>query len=509
VLVGKITLVGLEGVEIGAEESALLERVQPAGVILFARNIDSPEQVRRLCDRLRAILRPEPILGIDQEGGTVERLRRILGPLPPALAVAASGSATRARSLGAVCGAALRLLGLNLDLAPVVDLGWSGADNALGTRVFGRCPRRVAALARSFLRGLRRQGIEGCLKHFPGLGRARVDTHHELSLIDRSAKELERDLWPFRRLLREAPSVMIAHAAYPALAASDVPATRSAPIATALLREQIGYSGCAFSDDLRMGGLLLPPAEGAIECLRAGCDALLLCGPIGEHIGELEAIDRQVRKGWRGPSPPAPLPQGEGREIDLERRFAEAARRVEALRSALGREPAADWSDASWARCKRRALALSRKVAAASLRREGEAVAIDPAAAPLVLLPEAELIVEQLPRLRRRFAEALATYPIRLDSTEAEWLAAQNGSRSVVLATIDADRHPGQQQLATRLAQTRRLAGQLQLGFPEESTRGLAPSTVFAWHSERHFVEYGLRALFGRFECRGADPLAV
>jgi beta-N-acetylhexosaminidase len=490
VRIGQITLVGLEGPELTEVERELLECFRPAGVILFARNVKSAQGLRRLCDRLRQVLGRDAILGIDQEGGRVERLRQILGPLPPALAVAATGKPVLAQQLGAVCGSALKLLGLNLNLAPVVDLGLSGADNALGTRVFGQSPKLVEELARRFLKGLLSAGVEGCLKHFPGLGGARADSHHLLPVIERSSAELQDDLRPFRKLQDLGRSLMLAHAAYPALAPRQLPASRAPEIATELLRRRLGYKGCAFSDDLRMGGLGLPPAQGGIECLRAGCDALLLCGPIGEHIEDLEALQAALD------CDPALRP-----------RYVSASRRVSALRRALVRRGRSSWKAERWASCRRRARHLSAKVASLALRREGPPVRLEQTRRPALLVPGSDFTLAQRGSLLGSLKLQLTIYPLELDQREAHRIAAAT-TEPVLLATADADRYPGQQWLARELARRRLLAGHLQLGFPEQSTRALAPTTVFAYHTEKHFIRFSLRALLGRLPCRGIDPLA-
>ncbi|HSM52098.1 MAG TPA: glycoside hydrolase family 3 N-terminal domain-containing protein, partial [Thermoanaerobaculia bacterium] len=189
---------------------------------------------------------------------------------------------------GRAVGELLRACGFDLDFAPVVDLDRGQLGNALDGRCVGRDTRAVSARGRAFLEGLASRGIAGCLKHFPGLGGASVDTHREGAPIGLSRRQLARDLRPFRDLAAFAPAVMAGHAAYPAWDPSGRPATLSRPIATGLLRREVGFRGLLFGDDLEMGALAGHGglAERAEEALAAGCDALLVCSELGE-AGEI------------------------------------------------------------------------------------------------------------------------------------------------------------------------------------------------------------------------------
>ncbi len=175
-------VVGVPGPEMEPEQLRILEEIQPAGVILFQRNIQSIGQVRELVSEL-ADLDPRPFIAIDLEGGVVNRLRPIWGELPSAAAAAAAGRRA-VRALGEAAGAACRSLGIHLDLAPVVDLERPHAFIAQQGRCFAADPERVAILARVFNEGLAKWGVRGCLKHFPGLGEILLDTHEELPLLD-------------------------------------------------------------------------------------------------------------------------------------------------------------------------------------------------------------------------------------------------------------------------------------------------------------------------------------
>jgi beta-N-acetylhexosaminidase len=187
-------------------------------------------------------------------------------------------------------GSALRALDLDVDLAPVVDLDRGAQSNALDGRYFGASAREVTLRARAFLDGLHRAGVAGCLKHFPGLGGATRDTHHEMASVACDAIELEADLEPFRRLGSRADAVLIGHALYPAIDDTGLPATLSARLATRLLRRGVGFRGLAICDDLEMRALdawgELP--RRSARALAAGCDWLPVCSRI-DRLPEVAA----------------------------------------------------------------------------------------------------------------------------------------------------------------------------------------------------------------------------
>lgn len=280
---GGLLVLGTSGPRLSNEERTVLRRVTPGGVILFGRNVESIEQVREWAAAVRAAS-PSALLLVDAEGGRVDRLRVLYGPAPAAARLAGERPA-RARRAGRWVGAAVRSAGLDVDLAPVVDLDHGATDNALDGRYFGSDPHRVATRGAAFLQGLREAGVLGCLKHFPGLGAATRDTHHSVAEVAVEGAALEREGRPFRRLIASGfgsvaeSAVLISHAIYPALDPSGLPATLSASIATRRLRRDFGFRGVVFTDDLEMGALA-PWGDLAERCeasLLAGCDGLLVC----------------------------------------------------------------------------------------------------------------------------------------------------------------------------------------------------------------------------------------
>lgn len=274
---GEVLTVGLSGLELTDEERRLLDELRPAGVILFARNVDSLGRLAALCRELDERL-GRPLLLIDQEGGRVDRLKGLVGRSPPARLLAAAGEGA-VREQASLMARAVRVAGLNFNCTPVVDLDEGHEGNGIGDRSFGGDPDRVAELAAAVLAAHDEQRVATSLKHFPGLGRTRADTHALRPQLDLDEQELlERELRPFRALAGRASSVMVCHAAFPRLAEGPVPASLSRGLVTGLLRERLGYRGLVVTDDLEMGAVTdRPPGERAVAALEAGCDLLLFC----------------------------------------------------------------------------------------------------------------------------------------------------------------------------------------------------------------------------------------
>lgn len=279
---------GLGGTALTAAERRILAASPPCGVILFRRNIESAEQVRELIASVRAL--GARLLFLDQEGGPVDRLRDLIGPSPSFARAAAAG---QARGAGALAGAALAALDVDVDLAPVVDRAMpaAGAD-VLGERCASDDAGAVIRAAAEFVAGLHDEGVGACLKHFPGLGRARLDTHEELPVIPEDRHQEALDLAPFDALMTGVRAVMISHAADP----EGRPSSLSFERATVLLRDILGFEGAAFSDDLEMGALsafgTLP--ERSAKASAAGCDLLFVCKEIDAYPDCVAAVETAV-----------------------------------------------------------------------------------------------------------------------------------------------------------------------------------------------------------------------
>ena len=299
---------GLAGLALNDNERALFRAANPAGYILFKRNVDSPDQVRALTQSLRDLAgRDVPIL-IDQEGGRVARLRPPHWPEFPTgerfglLYDKAPITAIEACRLNALALAALlKDLGINVDCLPLLDVRDTQGHDIIGDRSFGAEPMVVSALGKAVLDGFKAGGICGVVKHIPGHGRARADSHLELPVVTASREELERDFEPFRRLA-DAPMAMTAHITYTALDAARC-ATLS-PDVIDFIRQDVGFGGLLMSDDLGMHALGNPQSGGhppgsnalqdfgarALASLDAGCDIALHCsGDFNEMRAIVEA----------------------------------------------------------------------------------------------------------------------------------------------------------------------------------------------------------------------------
>ncbi|MCA1634241.1 MAG: glycosyl hydrolase, partial [Acidobacteria bacterium] len=221
--IGQLLFIGLPGTELDSEARALIEEVRPGGIIIFGRNVASPRQLRSLVDGARSMLEVEPLVGIDQEGGLVDRLRKISTPMPAARAIRQHGDLAGVRTLGRLTGELLRLLGLNLNFAPVMSIMTEDRDllsNGLYSRSFGRSPGEVLGYTMVYLRGLQGAGCLGCAKHFPGIGAGEVDTHEEMAIIHLTHDDLlAQDLAPYIELFQREDNmvraVMVSHGGFP------------------------------------------------------------------------------------------------------------------------------------------------------------------------------------------------------------------------------------------------------------------------------------------------------
>ncbi len=334
-------VVGVAGPKLAAEERALLAARPPFGFILFARNCADPEQLRRLIGELRAVAgRSDVPVLIDQEGGRVVRLRPPQWPARgPARRIGRLAERDRAAGREAawlharLLAADLAPLGIAVDCVPVLDLALPGSTAAIGDRALSAEPALVGELGLAMIEGLLAGGVLPVIKHLPGHGRARVDSHEALPVVEAGVERLRAsDFQPFRTC-RGAPFGMTAHVLYPALD-PDRPATLSARVIADVIRGEIGFEGCLLSDDLSMGALEGSIGERTAAARAAGCDLAVHCnGRYDELVealaaaGPLEGVAAlRARRALGQRRPPEPL----------DRSAAEA--RLEALLAAV--EPA-------------------------------------------------------------------------------------------------------------------------------------------------------------------------
>ncbi|MEX2128734.1 MAG: beta-N-acetylhexosaminidase [Xanthobacteraceae bacterium] len=289
-------ILGCEGKVLTTKERALFADVEPLGLILFARNIESPEQVRALVREFRSTVgRADAPVLIDQEGGRVQRLQPPHWPdFPAAASFGALYARDRRRGVHAVrlgarlIAAELSSLGINVDCVPVADLRHPEGHGIIGDRAYGSDPATVAALAGAAADGLLAGGVLPVVKHVPGHGRARADSHEALPVVETSLAELDRtDFEPFRHLVK-LPIGMTAHVVYSAID-PERPATVSPIVVEEIIRKRIGFDGLLMTDDLSMKSLRGPLGARAEAALAAGCDIALHCSGQLQEMREVAA----------------------------------------------------------------------------------------------------------------------------------------------------------------------------------------------------------------------------
>ena len=295
---------GLAGPSMSEDERAFFRDADPAGYILFRRNCIDAKQLLALTEDLRGLAgRADVPILIDQEGGRVARMREPDWPAFPAAEAfdrlyrcAPSSAIEAVRSNARALGLMLREAGINVDCLPLLDVRQPGAHDIIGDRALGDQPMQVAALGQAVLSGLASAGVCGVVKHMPGHGRALVDSHVELPVVDAGEDELEVDLEPFERL-GDAPMGMTAHVIYTAWD-RERPASLSPTIISQIIRGRIGFDGWLMSDDLGMEALKGSAAERAAGVIAAGCDVALHCsGKMEEMVSVANAVPAMTEQG--------------------------------------------------------------------------------------------------------------------------------------------------------------------------------------------------------------------
>ncbi|MEP6903849.1 MAG: glycoside hydrolase family 3 N-terminal domain-containing protein [Actinomycetota bacterium] len=287
--IGQLFFIGLAGHEVDETARYLLKEISPGGVCLFARNIREAGQTRRLLDDICKDSTLAPFLSLDQEGGLVDRLRRIVEPMP---AVNLLKTTDQVKTLAEITAETVRILGFNMNFAPVVDVinkTRTKFVNGLYSRTFGQSKEEVFEFSNVYLETLQKNGVLGSIKHFPGLGATEVDSHEELPCVNFKNEEFKSiDLYPYKEFFKapEVHAVMIGHAAFPNLDLQErdrngklLPSSLSFNFTTKLLREHLGFDGLALTDDLEMGAILknYGIGEACKMAIKAGQDLLLIC----------------------------------------------------------------------------------------------------------------------------------------------------------------------------------------------------------------------------------------
>ncbi|MDR3247871.1 MAG: beta-N-acetylhexosaminidase, partial [Treponema sp.] len=302
--IGQRFTAGLGGLEITGELRRLVRDYQVGNVILFRENLQSRSQARELCAAIQELVQGETglpaFISLDQEGGIVTRLPPDMVNVPGAMALAVSG-AEAVYAAARITIQELRSIGVNLNLAPVVDINSKAENPVIGARSFGADPRRVAEFAGAAIRAYRDEGFLCCGKHFPGHGDTGVDSHLALPRVDKTPAELEAcELASFRAAIEQGiPAIMSSHILFPQLERQNFPATMSRTIITGLLKQNMGFSGLVLSDAMEMNAIkeFYGVGQGCVESLAAGVDIVFVCHDPSQMEASLKAIAAAYEEG--------------------------------------------------------------------------------------------------------------------------------------------------------------------------------------------------------------------
>jgi beta-N-acetylhexosaminidase len=300
--VGQLAIVGFNGHEISDDVRRLAREFDLGGVIFFARNVDTPEQVAELSRESQSLAQELPLwVSVDQEGGRVARLKRPFTEWPPMMTLGRANDERLAERFARALAAELKAVGISLDYAPVLDVHTNPKNPVIGDRALADRAEDVARLGAGIVRTLQAEGIAACGKHFPGHGDTSTDSHHELPLIEHPPDRIEAvELVPFKAAIAAGvASIMTAHILIPALDA-ERPATLSPDIVDGILKKRLGYEGLVLSDDLDMKAISgrYGHSDATVRAIAAGCDAVLMCAPKpDEQWAALEGVVHAVEDG--------------------------------------------------------------------------------------------------------------------------------------------------------------------------------------------------------------------
>jgi beta-N-acetylhexosaminidase len=320
--IGQLFLIGCQEDSLTADEQLICAEYQFGGFILFKHNCTEPAQILQLCrDLWHSAVEMPPFIAIDQEGGRVHRLPQPFTHFPAAAWLGEKRDPDLARRLGRATAEELKLVGINLNFAPVLDVDSNPANPVIGDRAFGADPKQVIDISLAWTQGLREGGIIPSGKHFPGHGDTDKDSHFESPIVRKTLDELKTiELLPFDRACRSRiESLMTAHVIYPTFD-GGFPATLSEPIVTGLLRHQLGYDGVVFSDDLEMKAISANYSveEATLRAVQAGVDILLYCHEVEKALQAFEFLCNEVE---RDPVVRAHVEESHRRISELKRRY--------------------------------------------------------------------------------------------------------------------------------------------------------------------------------------------
>lgn len=309
-LIGEVLIAGFTAVDVDEHAETLLRQLQIRNIILFTRNMKSLQQIRQLTHRLRAIAKEQGyehqlLICVDQENGIVRRLPPELPAFPGNMAVGATADAALAHAIGHLTARQLAACGINLNLAPVLDVNTNPANPVIGVRSYGEDPLQVATLGTAMLTGLQSAGVAACAKHFPGHGDTHEDSHLALPTVTQDMASLQRGaLVPFKHAIAAGvKAIMTAHISFPATEQQSVPATMSAAILNGLLRVELGYEGVIITDCLEMNAISerFGVGYGAAHSFAAGADMVMVSHRLDRQCEAADALEQGVLSGLISP----------------------------------------------------------------------------------------------------------------------------------------------------------------------------------------------------------------
>jgi len=304
--VGQLFMVGFDALEANNQIIRMIREQKIGGVILFRRNVQTPQQISTLCRQLQEInaeVSDEPLLiALDQEGGMVQRIEQGMTPMPSAMAFQATGSADDCEQLNRVNGDEIRQLGINMFLAPVLDVNNNRLNPVIGVRAFGEDPDTVIKYGMAAINGIRSAGVIATAKHFPGHGDTSTDTHYDIASVPHGRERLTAvELAPFKAAIAGGvDALMTAHVMFPAIEPdASLPATLSKAVLTDLLRGEMGFQGVVISDCLEMAAISqgVGIAKGAVASVQAGADIVLISHRVERQLAAIEAVLHAVERG--------------------------------------------------------------------------------------------------------------------------------------------------------------------------------------------------------------------
>ncbi len=506
--VGQVFMLGFEGTSLNESNRALINGLHLGGVTLFARNIDNATQLAQLDHNLQTIADPVPLfISVDQEGGLVVRVTDGATIFPGNMAVGATGDPQLAKQVAQASATELLAMGVNMDLAPVVDVNTNPLTPVIGVRSFGSNVDLVDQMAAQAVDGIQSMGVSAVAKHFPGHGDTSVDSHRDLPVVPYPLERLESlEFKPFQAAMKAGvDGVMTAHLYLPQIEPrQDLPATLSHRVLTDILRDQLGYQGLILTDALDMEAIKKDrgAAEAAVDAFEAGADMLLIAG--------INSDDRM----HLGDGPPALLAAVQSGRIS-EQRLNQSVLRILEAKARRGILPgytaAAPLPDASVLNSsEHRALALDVARKAVTLQRDNARL--------LPLRPEQKILVVEAPAPTRsdvvddQLAGNLldAVRQFAPSATGANARAAVDAAKSadvVVFGTFDLAQNPSQQKLAADLEATGKRVVAVSLRGPYDAAVATEIGTFLAVYGDRPVhLQAAAEALFGRLTPRGRAP---